>query len=422
MANQAESSGPRWWRRSRDLALLDARAAHADARQAMVHLESLEVDLTELSAIDAASHAHRAGAERVGFRSPLSDQWDELSVRTGIPALEFYELDAAYDPAADYEEADARRYTQRLATVAARLRELLPEVESFRQRNAAALEAALALRDEVPDLLGTAAATLKEAGLALAAAANAGLEDPSARAAHGRSTADLATARSAADERRWVEAHDAATRAGRDGRTARDLARSLDERAAQVRNGFLSVRTRRDALRNQQPRLDDAMSQLRRRYTLPTWQHVEQAPATVATALRRVDEDLASLERTLAARPLLVPAAAELLAGVRVAITGADRELRAAVGLLDRLDAISGDPQRMLDDLQRRLVDTRRFVAGRPAGEAARMSPTLDKLAARAEALRQAVGERRPDWGAVMNESASIQDSLDAMIRNARNA
>ena len=29
--------------------------------------------------------------------------------------------------------------------------------------------------------------------------------------------------------------------------------------------------------------------------------------------------------------------------------------------------------------------------------------------------------DRRPDWGAVMNESASIQDSLDAMIRNARN-
>lgn len=421
MANQPESSGPRWWRRSRDLALLAARSAHADARQAMVHLESLEVDLTELSAIDAASHAHRAGAERVGFRSPLSDQWDELSVRTGIPALEFYELDAAYDPAADYEEAQARRYTQRLTAVAGRLRELLPEVEAFRQRNAAALDAALALREAVPELVSAAAATLKEAGLALAAAANAGLEDPTAREAHGRSTADLASARTAADERRWVGAHDAATRAGRDARTARDLARSLDERASQVRNGFLSVRTRRDALRNQQPRLDETMSQLRRRYTLPTWQHVEAAPATVASTLRRVDEDLTSLEGLFAARPLVVPAAAELLGSIRVAITGADRELRAAVGLFERLDAISGDPQRMLDDLQRRLVDTRRFVTGRPAAEAARMSPTLDKLAARAEALRQAVAQSRPDWGAVMNESESIRESLDAMIRNARN-
>src|SRR5690606_24560656 len=93
MANQPESGGPTWWRPSRDLALLAARSAHADASQAMVHLESLEVDLNELSAIDAAAAARRARTDPVGHRTPVADAWDELSVRTGIPALEFYELD-----------------------------------------------------------------------------------------------------------------------------------------------------------------------------------------------------------------------------------------------------------------------------------------------------------------------------------------
>lgn len=421
MANEPGISTPRWWRRSRDLALAAARAAHADASRAMVHLESLEVDLTELSAIDAAAVARRTGAERVGFTSPLAEEWDQLSVLTGIPALEFYEVNAAYDPTADHEEADAQRYAQRFAAVAGQLRDLLPEVEGFRTRHAAALDEALALRDAVPDLISSAASALKEAGLALAGASNAGLEDPAARAAHSRATTDLGTARTAADERRWVDAHAAASRAGVDARAARGLADTLAERAAQVRNGFLSVRTRRDALRNQQPRLDEAMSQLRRGYTLPTWKHVENAPTVVTEGLRRVDEDLAALERLLGARPLVVTDAADLLGGVRTTITDADRELRAAVDLVARLDAISSDPQRTLADLQRRLVDTRRFVAGRSAAEAARMSPTLDKLASRAEALGAAVSARRPDWGAVKSEIESIGAALDAMIRNARN-
>lgn len=421
MANQAENGGPRWWRRSRDLALSAARAAHADASQAMVHLESLEVDLNELSAIDATGAARRARADTVGFRTPVAAAWDELSVRTGIPALEFYEMDAAYDPGADLEEAEAQRFAQRFAAVAAQLRALFPEVDAFRSQHAAALDAAVALRDAVPDLLEAAGATLKQAGLALAAGASAGLEDPAARTAHTRASSDLGAARTAADERRWVDAHAAATRARGDAATALELASTLDERGAQVRNGFLSVRTRRDALRNQQARLDDAMSQLRRRYTLPTWRHVEDAPSVVADGLRRVEEDLGALDRLLAARPLVVPDAADLLAAVRTTVTEADRRLRAAVDLLAHLDEVSRNPDQTLADLQRRLVDARRFIAGRSTHEATRMSPTLDKLAARAEALRVAITDDRPDWGAVLAEKESIEAAIDAMIRNARN-
>lgn len=387
----------------------------------MVHLESLEVDLNELSAIDAAAAARRARANPVGFRTPLADAWDQLSVRTGLPALEFYEMDAAYDAAADLEESEAQRFAQRFAAVAGQLRGLFPEVDAFRAQHSVALDAALALRDAVPELIRTATTTLKEAGLALAAGSAAGMEDPSARTAHARASTDLGAARAAADERRWVEAHAAATRARGDAGTALELASTLEARGAQVRNGFLSVRTRCDALRNQQGRLDDAMSQLRRRYTLPTWRHVEDAPAVVTASLRRVEDDLVALDRLLAARPLVVPDAADLLAAVRTSVTEADRRLRAAVDLLAHLDEVSRNPDQTLADLQRRLVDTRRFVAGRSAQEATRMSPTLDKLAARAESLRSAIGEDRPDWGAVLAEKESIEAAIDAMIRNARN-
>ncbi|HWJ08789.1 MAG TPA: hypothetical protein VNS46_05395 [Nocardioides sp.] len=418
--SDAGGSGVRWWRRSRDLAQQQARAAHADATQAMRHLESLEVDLTELSEIHAASAAAQAGVDRIGFTTPLSQEWDRISVETGIPALQFYELDAAYDARVDHEEDEARRITAGFTAAAARLRELFPEVERFRAVHADALAAALAIREDTPGIVERAEATRTEASLALAAASRQDLRDGAAADALVRASTLLGTARTAADERRWVDAHTAASEALRTAETARTLATELPERAERVRTGHLSVRTRRDAIRTQQARLPEVMSQLRRRYTVDAWRSVDGAPERVAAALKQVEEGLAELDRMVVQRPLDVPAATELLAAVRTAVNDANEDLRAATDRLQRLDSLAEDPQVLLDRLRRRLVDARRFVAALPAADAGRYGPTLDGLARRTEDLREQVGATRPDWGAVIAEADAVEAGLDAMIRTAR--
>lgn len=418
--SDAGGSGVRWWRRSRDLAQQQARAAQADAAQAMSHLESLEVDLTELSEIDAAAAAARAGAPRIGFTTPLSQEWDRISVETGIPALQFYELDAAYDARVDHEEDEARRIAAGFAAAAARLRELLPEVERFRTAHADALAAAAAIRDDAPGLVDRAEATRTEASLALAEASRQGLRDPAAGDALARASTLIGAARTAVEERRWVDAHTAATEAVAAAERARALAADLPERAERVRTGHLSVRTRRDAIRTQQARLPDVMSQLRRRYTVDAWRNVDGAPERVAAALKQVEEGLVELDRLVAQQPLDVPTASELLAAVRTAINDANEDLRAATDRLQRLDSLADDPNVLLERLRRRLVDARRFVSALPGSDGHRYGPTLDGLARRTEHLREQVGATRPDWGAVIAEADAVEAGLDAMIRTAR--
>ncbi|GAA4804874.1 hypothetical protein ACFQ0K_00115 [Nocardioides caeni] len=419
-AGGPEGSAPRWWRRSRDLALRAAREAQADAQQAMVHLESLEVDLVELSAIDAAAAAHRAGLPVTGFTTPLSQDWDRLSVQTGIPALRFYELDAAFDPGVDHEEDVARRFATDLAEVAARLRDQLPQVEQFRARHASALAAAAALRDEVPGLIATVEDLQRTSGRGLADAGSGGLADPAALAAHNRATTLLGQARQSAADRRWAEAHVRATEAREAAENAAERVQDLGGDATRVRNGLLSVRTRRAALATQQGRLPDVMSRLRRGYTLSAWRHVEKADQIVARDLREVDEGLPRLEALLAQRPLDVPAASAVLADVRTSLGEAEQVLRTAIDLLERLDRVSADPGTLLGELRRRLVDARRFVAGLPGNNGARYAFTLDNLAGRTDALASATTGIRPDWGGVLTEAASIEAAIDAMIRTAR--
>lgn len=418
--SDAGGSGVRWWRRSRDLAQQQARAAQADAAQAMTHLESLEVDLNELSEIDAAAAAARAGAARVGFTTPLSQEWDRISVETGIPALQFYELDAAYDARVDHEEDEARRIAAGFAAAAARLRELFPEVERFRAAHADALAAAAAIREDTPGLIERAEATRTQASLALAAASGQDLRDATASDALVRASTLIGTARTAAEERRWVDAHAAARGAVTAADEARALATDLPERAERIRTGHLSVRTRRDAIRTQQARLPEVMSQLRRRYTIDAWRSVDGAPERVADALGKVEDGLVELDRLVAQRPLDVPTASELLAAVRTAINDANEDLRAATDRLQRLDSLADDPNVLLERLRRRLVDARRFVAALPGSDSHRYGPTLDGLARRTEQLREQVGATRPDWGAVIAEADAVEAGLDAMIRTAR--
>ncbi|TWH00066.1 hypothetical protein L615_002200000420 [Nocardioides sp. J9] len=417
--SDAGGSGVRWWRRSRDLAQQDARAAQADAARAMTHLESLEVDLTELSEIDAAAAAARAGADRVGFTTPLSQDWDRLSVETGIVALQFYELDAAYDPRVDHEEAEARRFADGFTATAARLRALFPDVERFRAVHAAGLEAAAAWRDETPDLVERADAARTEARQVLAEASGLGLRDDDATSSLARAGTGIAAARAASEERRWVDAHTAAADAVEAAESALRLARDLPDRAERVRTGLLSVRTRRDAIRTQHARLPEVMSNLRRRYTFDAWRDVDGAPQRVEAALKVIEDGLVELDRLVAQAPLDVPAATDLLTSVRTAINDANQDLRNATDRLQRLDSLADDPGALLERLRRRLVDARRFLDGLP-GDPTRYGPTLDALARRTEGLVDQVSATRPNWGAIVAEADSIEAGLDAMIRTAR--
>ncbi|MFC4695858.1 hypothetical protein, partial [Geodermatophilus arenarius] len=212
----------------------------------------------------------------------------------------------------------------------------------------------------------------------------------------------------------------AAEKGRREAEAAAARARALPERAAEVRRGAASVRTRREALGTRHERLAPVMSELRRRYPLTAWSDVERAPQRAAEALAEGDRALEALEGALGAPVLDVTVAAALLARVRAAAGRVDDEVRAATGRLQRLDAVAADPGSLLGEVQRAVVDARRFLGGLPEERARRFRRTFEDLARRLPPLEEAARGRRPDWGAVLREAQSIEDGLDRLVRTAR--
>ncbi len=388
----------------------------------MTQLESLEADLVELTAIDAEVAARRASVDPIGFSTPLSAEWDALTVQAGMVMLEYYELNAGYDPRADYEEQHAVRLDVGFSRASSQISELLPLFVEFRERHADALGKALALREEVPTLMATAEEHLTGAAHALGTASAARLTDRQAWSSHATASQQLAAASNAAKDRKWVEAHACAEAAVVASREASERADALPGSAKAVRTGALSARTRRDAQRTRHEGLPAVMSQLRRKYTYDSWQHIENAPRQIDFARRAVDDGLTALDELLRIQPLDVPAAAAVLASVRAAAGDVDAGLQSAVDLLVRLDAIAADPEALLSAVRRKTIDARRFLSGLPASKAERFTTTFNNISARTDQLAVAAREERPNWGALAAEADAVELALDAMINSARTA
>lgn len=420
MSVQGVEGQPRWWRRNRDLALSAARESRSMAAEVMYELDLLQKDLPALM---RAHHDGQASHQRQGRTvSPdtVTREWEQLSERVDPVIAEFLDLDAAYNRDRDYEEHEAAAHQEKFEQVTAKMRQVIPALERFRNAHDDVLQSAHNTTLAAPRILDEAAAFLTQAQQAFAHTKSLGLSDPTVTDTYRQATTKMDEAKAALSRKEWSVAVRLAETAKSLSKDAATRLSALEQQASEVRTGYLSARTRRDALQTQHDRLPPVMSELRRRYTYPSWKHVDDAPKRIDAAMEGVNAGLRSLESALAQDPLDVPAAVLLLRQIRTAASDVDAVLRSATDTLARLDEVSSDPDTLLVQIRRKTVDARRFLAGLPDEKSQRFTYTFDSLATRTERLALLTHERHPDWGSVIAEAAAIEQGLDAMIRTAR--
>ena len=417
----------RWWRRGRDESLHAAREAGAQAAEAMYDLDLLYKDLPAIMrAYEQSTLGMRAAAASGRSDSNTSRRfwvdWRALSGPVDAAIAAYLDLDASFRREFDYEEAQAASFRDRFDRVAQQMREQKPNVDQFRTHHDDAL---LAARNDMlagPRRVLEAEQAQQVAGAAVAAMANSGLVDPVAEQALRSANTDLSVARAALSDQHWAEASVQAAAATATFSRVTERYRSVAERAEKVRSGFRSVSTRREGLYTQHERLAPVMSDLRRRYTYGSWKHVDGAPARIDTAMARVDAGITALGAALRATPLDVPGVEALLADIRTEAAAVQAIWREATDTVERLDAVSADPELLLVAVRRKALDARRFLSALPVEQAHRFAYTFDSLAARTENLAEQAKGAHPDWGQVIAEADAIEAGLDAMLRTVRSS
>jgi hypothetical protein len=419
MSQPSGTARPRWWRRGGDGARTVVEAAREHAASGMLELDAALTGLQD----SVAAHVDASGppeGRRRDALDPLVQDWSELSARVDASIGQYLSAVAEHENA-DLDEPPARAWAERLRSAGDELRGVLLLVQQFRARHGAQLIDASAARRAAEEQVGAATRALEAAQVALADAEADGFIDPSSSRGWDEAWSAAAAAAAALADRRWATAGRGSESAAAAATTVLTDVRALRDRARALREGAASLHTRREALATRHDRLAGVMSQLRRRYTYSSWQRVEHAPEQAGAALREVSDQLAALDRALGARPLDVSLAETLLRQVRAAADQVDDAVRAASDVLARLDAVSADPDGLVDEVQRAVVDTRRFLSGLPADRARRFRGTFDELAARLERLATAAHGRRPDYGQLVAEADSIQRGLQNMVRTVRN-
>jgi chromosome segregation ATPase len=409
---------PRWWRRSRDLSLRALATAQAAAADAFFDVDSLHKDLPNL--MKAHEEVRKSAAGRGTTPDPAGRDWQTLSDRVDAVIENYLALDGSYSRDRDYEEVEANRLAESFGAITRDLMALKQPLAGFRDRHGAALEGARNQVLQAPRLIETSTTVLRETLAELDRVQAAGLTDPGVVASCREAHTLLEAAKASAERREWLTASREAERAAAIAKDARQRVAAIPEQAKKAREGFTSVRTRREALQTQHDRLGPVMSDLRRRYSYGSWKHIDDAPKRIDTALAIVESGLTELETALKVEPLNVPAATDLLRKVRSAASDVDTILREAQTTVRELDEVSKDPQALVSRVQVKSRDARRFLMGLPKEKADRYAYTFDNLAARTERLAQALRQSNPDWGHAIAEAKSIEIGLDAMVQTAR--
>lgn len=427
MSSTGEAGQPRWWRRTRDLAVHAAREACAVAAETMYELDMVYKDLPDALKVHHQSLAARTRGGSSAASDHATREWDALSAEVDAAMSLFLEMDSTFNRNTDYEQPEAERFVSQFESATQVMRTLTPKVEAFRDRHSDLLASSRNLALGAPRAIELAETAHKGAQSAQTRSREAGFIDPQADQNLSTGAGLLDESRARLRDKDFATAQSKAKAAEVSFKDALGRYGELAEQAAKVRTALSSVQTRIDGLRTQHDRLPPLMSDLRRRYTMNSWKHVEDAPARVDAALGGVEKGIVDLQQAVRANPFDVPAAAGMLRLIRDNAAEVDAILRTVTETRNMLDAVAADPTSLLTAIRSKTVHTRRFLDQLPAERAARFKSTFESLATRTENLRkqaEAVAKdaktRHPDYGAVIAEATSIEQGLDAMVRTAR--
>ncbi|MBT2525520.1 hypothetical protein J7E91_08745 [Streptomyces sp. ISL-99] len=402
----------RWFGGRAENVRADAQAAKDAAAAAFYELDTaqrdLRISIETITAVDSSPKGRKA----VEDFAALGRRIDEVS-HTYITAVDAHDLDR------DALEASTAARAQAELTSA---KDELVRVKSELDRYAQALGPLL---DTAETQLARLAPAVERARQALLAASNAldavrasGLRADGLAARLAALAPELTKLNQGAGRHGVPETLHRADRVVRDAEAVRTEAERLPERAAEIDRRLVSLRTRAQALTTRAGKVEPILSELRRRFTVACWQDLQGVPAQTASTVRQAEEKIK--EAAKARDEQRWPDAVSLLSTVRALLNSTDEAVSAAGDRLQRLNAVSKDPQQEIERTRFAIRDAQRLaMAGRNTPDPRHARP-LDDSVARLDRAVAGLEGRHPDYWHFLTETEAVRRTVARVVSDIR--
>ncbi|MGW0564151.1 hypothetical protein ACWDZ4_26985 [Streptomyces sp. NPDC003016] len=402
----------RWFGGRGEHVRADAQAAKDEAAAAFYELDTaqrdLRISIETITAVDSSPKARRA----VEDFAALGRRIDEVS-HTYISAVDAHDLDRD-----DLEAATAAKARTELSKAKDELVRVKGELDRYALGLGPLLDTAETQLARLAPAVERARQTLLAASNALDAVRASGLRADDLAARLAALAPELTKLNEGAGRHGVPETLQRADRVLRDADAVRTEAERLPERAAEIDRRLVSLRTRAQALTTRAGKVEPILSELRRRFTAACWQDLQTVPAQTADTVRQAEKKIA--EAAKARDEQRWPDAVSLLSTVRALLNSTDEAVSAAGDRLQRLNAVSKDPQREIERTRFTIRDAQRLaMAGRNTPDPRHARP-LDDSVARLDRAVAGLEGRHPDYWHFLTETEAVRRTVARVVSEIR--
>ncbi|MGA5164803.1 hypothetical protein [Streptomyces lavendulocolor] len=402
----------RWFGGRGESQRADAQAAKDAAAAAFYELDTaqrdLRISIETITAVDASPGARRA----VDDFAALGRRIDEVS-HAYITAVDAYDLDRD-----DLEASVASRARGELNRAKDDLVRVKGELDRFEQGLGPLLDKAETQLARLAPAVERARQALLSASNALDAVRGSGLRADDLAARLAALGPELTKLNQGAGQHGVAETLQRADRVLRDAEAVRMEAERLPERAAETDKRLVSLRTRAQALANRAATVEPVLSELRRRFSAACWQDLQHVPEQAAASVHQAEGKLEEAAQARAEQRWADATA--LLSTVRALLNGADEAVSAAGDRLNRLNAVSRDPEAEIQRTRFAIRDAQRLaMAGRNTPDPRHARP-LDDSVARLDRAIAGLEGRHPDYWHFLTETEAVRTSVARVVEMIR--
>ncbi|MGA5405799.1 hypothetical protein ACPCSC_00850 [Streptomyces lavendulocolor] len=402
----------RWFGGRGESQRADAQAAKDAAAAAFYELDTaqrdLRISIETITAVDASPGARRA----VDDFAALGRRIDEVS-HAYITAVDAYDLDRD-----DLEASVASRARGELNRAKDDLVRVKGELDRFEQGLGPLLDKAETQLARLAPAVERARQALLSASNALDAVRGSGLRADDLAARLAALGPELTKLNQGAGQHGVAETLQRADRVLRDAEAVRMEAERLPERAAETDKRLVSLRTRAQALANRSATVEPVLSELRRRFSAACWQDLQHVPEQAAASVHQAEGKLEEAAQARAEQRWADATA--LLSTVRALLNGADEAVSAAGDRLNRLNAVSKDPEAEIQRTRFAIRDAQRLaMAGRNTPDPRHARP-LDDSVARLDRAIAGLEGRHPDYWHFLTETEAVRTSVARVVEMIR--
>ncbi|WP_434589012.1 hypothetical protein [Streptomyces sp. A5-4] len=398
----------RWFGGRGESVRADAQAAKDAAAAAFYELDTaqrdLRISIETITAVDSSPAARKAAEDFAA----LGRRIDEAS-HVYITAVDAHDLDRD-----DLDASTAAKARGELSKAKDELVRVKGELDRFGQGLGPLLDTAETQLARLAPAVERARQTLLAASNALDAVRTSGLKADDLASRLAALAPELTKLNQGAGRHGVAETLQRADQVLRDAETVRAEAERLPERAADIDRRLVSLRTRAQALTTRAGKVEPILSELRRRFTAACWQDLQAVPAQTESTVRQAEEKIKEAAR--AREEQRWPDATALLSTVRALLNTTDEAVSAAGDRLQRLNAVSKDPQQEIERTRFAIRDAQRLaMAGRNTPDPRHARP-LDDSVARLDRAVAGLEGRHPDYWHFLTETEAVRRTVARVV------